>query len=133
MPFDPSSVATMEVLYNEGKFWIAFGGILWSVFKAAKWIKDIKTIDIANIQTATAMIRVEAKEQAHTLALEVKENSNAVVASLKEQTSAVVRELQELRQDFRAFCTPQTIMPAYGSTARPRAQQPRTRAAKAGK
>jgi hypothetical protein len=132
MPFDPSSVVAMETIYNEGKFWLAFGGVMWSVFKAAKWIKDIKVIDLANIQTATATIRVEAKEQAHVLALEVKENSNAVVASLKEQTSAVVRELQELRQDFRAFCTPQTILPAYASPA-PRKIQPRVRAAKAGK
>lgn len=75
-------------IYNESKFWVAFGGALWSVFKGVQWVKSIKTNDLHHIQ------------------LGLDENSALVKGvrdELKDQTNAVVNELREMRQDIRTF------------------------------
>lgn len=86
MQMDSFQVA--QWIYNESKFWLAFGGALWSVFKGVAWIRAIKTNDLHHIQ------------------LSLNENSDlvrGVRTELVQQTSALVTEFRELRQDIRTF------------------------------
>lgn len=71
----------LQYVYNESKFWLAFGGALWSAFKAITWVKSIKTNDLHHIQGSLDSLHGE----------------------LGQQTDAIVNELRELRQDIRTF------------------------------
>lgn len=86
MQMDSFQIA--QWVYNESKFWLAFGGALWSVFKGVAWIRSIKTNDLHHIQ------------------LSLNENSDlvrGVRSDLKDQTTSLVNEFRELRQDIRTF------------------------------
>jgi hypothetical protein len=99
--FQLDTVPSLPVIYTEGKFWIACAGALWAVFKASAWVKEIRTVDLANLNDAQTTLRAEAKAQAEAVALALKENAIAVVESGRENTTALVRELGEMRQDLR--------------------------------
>lgn len=95
----------LDRIYTECKFWLAFIGALWTMFRWSQWIKEIRTVDLARVQEYIGAHRRETKEQAESLAAAIKENTVTVGESYKEQTTAVVRELGEIRQDFRTFYT----------------------------
>lgn len=122
MPFDPGSVITLETLYNEGKFWIAFIGVLWTVFKAANWIKSIKNTDLPKIQTT---LDNQVTQAEHRMSIQTEQ----IVTTQKESASNIVRELTEMRQDFRTYSAPR-IVPARSKNGK-RVTKAKARAAKA--
>lgn len=81
-----NSIQLAQTIYNEGKFWAALGGALWSVFKAIAWVRSIKENDLHHLQTGV----------------------NDMKDGLNRQTELVVGELKELRADFRSF-SPQPV------------------------
>lgn len=76
-----NSFQVAQALYNESKFWLTFGGALWTAFKAIQWVRSIKENDLHHIQEGVS----DLKE------------------GLDKQTDAIVDQLKDLREDFRTF------------------------------
>lgn len=93
------SIHAAQVLAGDYKFWVTVGGIMWGVYKAYDWVKQIRTKDVPDI-----------KEEVKKLSLHLGELGTKV----DNQTNQVVQELKEMRSDFRTFyCAPQPN-PLYG-------------------
>lgn len=125
---------TADAVYNELKFWGALFGVIWSIFKAAKWIKEIREVDLANLQKTLNDQAETSEKRMETLSASAREQTEQIVTGFRQNTSDIVRELSELRQDFRTFyISPQPQMApalAKGSIRAVKTPAKRTRAAR---
>jgi hypothetical protein len=117
----PADVGTMMQMYEQSKFWIALVGGLWTVFKAAKWIKEIREVDLVELKEAAKKVEVDASRHMDQLRLSSELQTSLMVAGLKENTASIVREICEMRQDFRTFYTAPTpqMFPAHVKAVKP--------------
>jgi hypothetical protein len=81
-------------IYTEVKFWLAAGGVLWSLSQISNrvmnWFKDVKEVVLKNIQHSVDKLGVDLKDQTET-----------IVAGFDRHTTAVVSEMREQRSDLR--------------------------------
>lgn len=66
-------------VYEESKFWLGLGGLLFTLFRALEWVKQIRTNDLVHIQAGV----------------------DTLVQECRSQTVNVVSELRELRADIK--------------------------------
>lgn len=90
---------TLQVVYEEAKYWTFFAGIIWGIYKGLDWLKRLKTNDLHHIQLGV----------------------NDMKSELQTQTTAIVNELKELRSDFKTYYAPQYVIAASPARARAKA------------
>lgn len=92
-------------LYTEGKFWVAAGGLLWTLSQASNrvmnWFKDVKEVVLTRIQSSIDQVGSDLKDQTAQMRNDAKEHTTTIVNGFKEQTTTMVSELREQRADLR--------------------------------
>lgn len=83
---DPNyvSLATIQAWYNVGKIVTGAGAFTIAIYKAVRWLQDIREKDLKDIHSSVGRIE----------------------SGMRDQTVAVVSELREMRNDLRSFYIP---------------------------
>lgn len=95
-------------IYDQVKYWIFVGGVFFALFEGIRWVKAIKTNDLAHIHSEVGEIKKEINDQTTSFIAAIEKNTN---------------EIRELRGDMKLIIGSLMGIPSQFATARPRTKR----------